>query len=255
MLFRSAAAAGVSARPVASRSAADQPLGADQQRVLEALQASHGFSVSVLHGVTGSGKTEVYLEALRHAVEQGRRGIVLVPEIALTPQTVRRFAERFPGRVGVLHSGLSAGEAYDEWHATASGACDVVIGSRSAIFAPQPDLGLIVIDEAHEWTYKQSDPAPRYDARTVAARLATLTGAALVYGTATPDAERWYAAAEGDLERLDLPRRFRPVAQPDGRTTMWPAADLPPVEVVDVRGERQLFSEPDRKSTRLNSSH
>lgn len=198
----------------------------------------------LLQGVTGSGKTEVYLEALRHTVDQGRRAIVLVPEIALTPQTVRRFAERFPGRVGVLHSGLTAGEAYDEWHATALGAYDVVIGSRSAIFAPQPDLGLIVIDEAHEWTYKQSEPAPRYDARAVAARLATLTGAALVYGTATPDAERWYAAAEGDLERLDLPRRFRPIAQPDGTTTMWPAADLPPVEVVDVRGERQLFSEP-----------
>ena len=198
----------------------------------------------LLQGVTGSGKTEVYLEALQHTVAQGRRAIVLVPEIALTPQTVRRFAERFAGRVGVLHSALTAGEAYDEWHETASGAYDVVIGSRSAIFAPQPDLGLIVIDEAHEWTYKQNDPAPRYDARTVAARLAELTGAALVYGTATPDAERWYAAAEGNLERLDLPRRFRPIAQTDGSVRMWPAADLPPVEIVDVRGERQLFSEP-----------
>src|SRR5439155_17265608 len=130
---------------------------------------------------------------------RGRRGIVLVPEIALTPQTVRRFAERFPGRVGVLHSGLSLGEAYDEWHEIARGAYDVVIGSRSAIFAPQPDVGLIVIDEAHEWTYKQHDPAPRYDARLVARELARLTGAAIVYGSATPDLERWYQAAIGEL--------------------------------------------------------
>ncbi|MBM3140641.1 MAG: primosomal protein N', partial [Chloroflexi bacterium] len=196
----------------------------------------------VLRGVTGSGKTEVYLAALRHAVERGRRGIVLVPEIALTPQTVRRFAERFPGRVGVLHSGLSVGEAYDEWHAIAEGQYDVVIGSRSAIFAPQPSLGLIVIDEAHEWTYKQHDPAPRYDARTVAAWLSQRSGAALVYGSATPDAERWYEAAIGELTRLDLPRRIRPVPQPDGSTQLWPHDELPPVDVVDMRRSTSLFS-------------
>ena len=197
----------------------------------------------LLHGVTGSGKTEVYLEALRHAVEQGRRAIVLVPEIALTPQTVRRFAERFPGRVGVLHSGLSLGEAFDEWHAIANGAYDVVVGARSAIFAPQPDLGLIVIDEAHEWTYKQLDPPPRYDARTVAEKLAELSGAALVYGTATPDAERWYGAVEGPLTLLELRQRMRVVSQPDGQPPrVWPQSDLPDVEVVDMRGTRSLFS-------------
>jgi primosomal protein N' (replication factor Y) len=185
----------------------------------------------------------VYLDALRHAVEQGKRGTVLVPEIALTPQTIRRFSERFPGRVGVLHSGLSLGEAYDEWHATARGEYDVVVGSRSAVFAPQPDLGLIVVDEAHEWTFKQQDPAPRYDARTVAGRLGELTGAAVVYGTATPDAERWLAGAQGDLVRLDLPRRLRPVVQPDGRTQLWPAEELPAVEVVDMRGATKLFSD------------
>ena len=198
----------------------------------------------LLYGVTGSGKTEVYLDALDHAVSLGRRGIVLVPEIALTPQTVGRFAERFPGRVGVLHSGLTLGEAYDEWHAAAEGAYDVVIGSRSAIFAPQPDLGLVVIDEAHEWTYKQTDPAPRYDARTVAERLAALSGATLVLGTATPDAERWHAAAEGRIMRLDLPRRLRAVRQPDGTTRVWPDEQLPGVEIVDVRGTRSLFSGP-----------
>ncbi len=196
----------------------------------------------VLHGVTGSGKTEVYLDALRHTVERGRRAIVLVPEIALTPQTVRRFAERFPARVGVLHSGLTLGEAFDEWHAIAEGEYDVVIGSRSAIFAPQPDLGLIVIDEAHEWTYKQSDPAPRYDARTVAQELGRLSGAAVVYGSATPDAERWVAADRGELTRLDLPQRIRPTPQPDGSTQLWPVDELPEIDLVDMRGARQLFS-------------
>ena len=199
-------------------------------------------SALLLFGVTGSGKTEVYLDALQHAVDDGKHGLVLVPEIALTPQTVARFAARFPGRVGVLHSGLSLGEAYDEWHATAAGAYDVVVGSRSAIFAPQPELGLIVIDEAHEWTYKQQNPAPRYDARAVAERLAALSGAALVFGTATPDAERWYAAAEGRIPRLDLPRRMRAVRQPDGHTRVWPDEGLPEVEIVDVRGQRSLFS-------------
>lgn len=196
----------------------------------------------LLNGVTGSGKTEVYLDALRHAVARGRRGIVMVPEIALTPQTVRRFAERFPGKVGVLHSGLSLGEAYDEWQAIASGAYDVVIGSRSAIFAPQPDLGLIVIDEFHEWTYKQHDPAPRYDARTVAMELAQRSGASVVMGSATPDAERWLAAEEGRLTRLDLPRRMRPAADTDGYLRLWPQATLPEVEIVDMRGSTRLFS-------------
>lgn len=196
----------------------------------------------VLHGVTGSGKTEVYLEALRHAVAQGRRGIVLVPEIALTPQTVRRFAERFAGKVGVLHSGLSLGEAFDEWQAIANGEYDVVIGSRSAIFAPQPDLGLIVVDECHEWTYKQSDPAPRYDARTVAQERARLSGAAVVYGSATPDAERWLATDRGELTRIDLPNRIRPVIQPDRTTRLWPVEELPSVDIVDMRGSRGLFS-------------
>ena len=218
---------------------------AEQREAAEAIRAAidaRDGKALLLVGVTGSGKTEVYLDALRHAVGAGRRGIVLVPEIALTPQTVRRFAERFPGRVGVLHSGLSLGEAYDEWHRIARGEYDVVIGSRSAIFAPQPDLGLIVIDEAHEWTYKQSDPVPRYDARTVAGELARRAGATLVFGTATPDAERWFAATEGDLRRLDLPRRIRSTPQPDGTLVLWPSNEMPEVEVVDMRGSHDLFS-------------
>ncbi|MDO9444305.1 MAG: primosomal protein N', partial [Dehalococcoidia bacterium] len=210
--------------------------------VRDAIDAREGQGI-LLWGVTGSGKTEVYLEALRHTIERGRRAIVLVPEIALTPQTVRRFAERFPGRVGVLHSGLSLGEAYDQWHAIADGRYDVVIGSRSAVFAPQPDLGLIVIDEAHEWSYKQHEPAPRYAARTVALELGRRVGAAVVLGTATPDAESWLAAAEGRLTRVDLPRRIRAVEDPQtGEVRLWPVSDLPEVELVDMHGVNRLFS-------------
>ncbi len=223
---------------------------AEQRQAAERIRAHIDAGIAggegravLLQGVTGSGKTEVYLDALAHAVARGRRALVLVPEIALTPQTVRRFSERFPGRTGVLHSGLSLGEAYDEWHAIERGEYDVVIGSRSAVFAPQPDLGLIVIDEAHEWTFKQHEPAPRYDARTVAVELGRRSGAAVVFGTATPDAERWFAAAEGDIDRIDLPRRMRPVLDPaSGVVRPWPVADLPEVEIVDMRSSRSLFS-------------
>ena len=223
---------------------------AEQRQAAERIRAHIDAGIAdgegrpvLLQGVTGSGKTEVYLDALAHAVSRGRKALMLVPEIALTPQTVRRFSERFPGRTGVLHSGLALGEAYDEWHAIQRGEYDVVIGSRSAVFAPQPDLGLIVIDEAHEWTYKQHEPAPRYDARTVAVELGKRTGAAVVFGTATPDAERWFAAAEGDIDRIDLPRRMRPVLDPSTNVVRpWPVADLPEVEIVDMKGTRSLFS-------------
>jgi len=194
-------------------------------------------SVFLLHGVTGSGKTEIYLQALAGAIRRGKRGIVLVPEIALTPQTIERFASRFPGRVAVLHSKLSLGEQYDEWHRIRKGECDVVIGSRSAIFAPQPDLGLIVIDEEHEWTYKQSDKSPRYHTRDVAIKLAELTGAAVILGSATPSVEIFYHAQTEDYHLLQLPERVTPSE----------GSSLPEVEVVDLReelkaGNRSLFS-------------
>ena len=141
--------------------------------------------VFLLFGVTGSGKTEVYLRALAQVIAVGKRGICLIPEIALTQQTVERFAGRFSGRVAVLHSGLSLGEQFDEWQWIQEGNCDVVIGARSALFAPLPHLGLIIIDEEHEWTYKQEDKSPRYHARDVAIKLAELSGAAVLLGMAS----------------------------------------------------------------------
>jgi primosomal protein N' (replication factor Y) len=209
----------------------------------------------LLHGVTGSGKTEVYLRALHRCVTGGRRGIVLVPEIALTPQTIRRFRERFE-RVAVLHSGLSDGELFDQWHGIAAGRYDVVVGARSALFAPIPEVGLIVIDEEHEWTYKQHDPPPRYHARESAIELARLCGAAVVLGSATPDVTTYERAggtpgesapARADFTLLTLPERVRPVARPDGSTALETSLAMPPVSVVDMRaelhaGNRTMFS-------------
>jgi primosomal protein N' (replication factor Y) len=190
--------------------------------------------VFLLHGITGSGKTEIFLQALVEALTQGKKGIVLVPEISLTPQTIERFASRFPGRVGVLHSRLSSGEQFDEWHRIQNGECDVVIGSRSALFAPQPNLGLIVIDEEHEWTYKQDSP-PHYHARDAAIKLAELTGAVVVLGSATPDVESYFKAKNGVYKLLELPLR------------VTPGATMPQVQVVDMReelkaGNRGMFS-------------
>ncbi len=179
-------------------------------QVAKALDSRQSASF-LLHGVTGSGKTEVYLRALERTIAQGRRSIVLVPEIALTPQTVRRFAERFPGQVAVLHSGLSQGELFDQWHGIAEGRYGVVIGSRSAVFAPQPNLGLIVIDEEHEWTYKQNDPSPRYHARDAAIQLAGLCHAVLLLGSATPDVVSYQKALWGQHQLIELRERVRPV--------------------------------------------
>lgn len=211
---------------------------AAQKSAFESIESSllQQAEVFLLHGVTGSGKTEVYLQALAETVRLGKRGIVLVPEIALTPQTIERFASRFPRRVAVLHSKLSLGERFDEWQRIRDGECDVVIGPRSALFAPQPDLGLIVIDEEHEWNYKQ-DTSPRYHARDAAIKLAESAGATVVLGSATPDVETFYWAQEGAYRLLQLPERVVPVE----------ASPLPQVEVVDLReelkvGNRSIFS-------------
>ncbi|MBM4443768.1 MAG: primosomal protein N' [Chloroflexi bacterium] len=203
----------------------------------------NGPAAFLLHGVTGSGKTEVYLRSLGEAVARGRRGIVLVPEISLTPQTIQRFAARFPGRVAVLHSRLSLGEQFDEWQRIREGAFDVVIGPRGAIFAPQPDLGLIIVDEEHEWTYKQEEQSPRYHAREVALKLAQLSGAVTVLGSATPDVESYHRARTGRYALIELPHRI----------TVRGDTSLPQVEVVDMRqelkaGNRSIFSRPLRRA-------
>jgi primosomal protein N' (replication factor Y) len=183
-------------------------------------------SVFLLHGVTGSGKTEVYLQALAHTLEQGKGAIVLVPEISLTPQTVERFKARFssgPLRtlVAVLHSHLSAGERHDEWHKIRQGRARIVIGARSAIFAPVDPLGLIIVDEEHEHTYKQEE-APRYHARDVAIVRGQMEGATVVLGSATPSLESYYNCRRGKYTLLELPERAD-------------NAKMPYIRVVDMR--------------------
>ena len=160
----------------------------------------------LLHGVTGSGKTEIYLQAIAHELDQGRGAIVLVPEISLTPQTVRRFAGRFGGKVAVLHSALSDGERYDEWHRIRTGEARVVVGPRSAVFAPVRDLGLIVVDEEHDGSYKQ-DESPHYHARDVAVMRASFEGARIVLGSATPSLESWLNVKRGKYAIASLPER------------------------------------------------
>jgi primosomal protein N' (replication factor Y) len=193
------------------------------------------FSEHLVFGVTGSGKTEVYLRAAGHALATGRQAICLVPEIALAAQTVERFVSRFPGRVALLHSGLTAGQQFDEWERVNRGNADIVVGPRSALFAPLHRPGLIVLDEEHEWTYKQDDVAPRYHARDVAREIARATGAVLLLGSATPDVGTFHRAVFGETQLLPLPDRI-------GGTV-----GLPPVEVVDMRdelrsGNSSLFS-------------
>ena len=201
----------------------------------------------LIEGVTGSGKTEIYLEAVNRCLELGKKAIVMVPEIALTHQTVERFASRFPGNVAVLHSGLTAGERFDQWWKVRRGEYGVVIGSRSGIFAPVRDLGLIVIDEEHEWTYKQHDASPRYHARDVALRLAELTSSVVVLGSATPDVGSYYMALQGRFRLLRLPTRVVGGGPPaSGKVT---SSGLAPVRIVDMReelrdGNRSFFSRP-----------
>jgi len=226
----------------------------DQERVWEAVYQAldrERAEQFVLHGVTGSGKTEIYLRALEAVLERGRGGIVLVPEIALTPQTIARFASRFPGRVAVQHSELSAGERYDQWRQIRSRHFPVVVGTRSALFAPVPNLGLIIIDEEHDASYKQ-DIEPRYHARDAAAKLAEITGATLLIGSATPDVLSYARAQQGTYRLLELPQRIVVRQQSNDSRAPISALDtngdgLPPVEVVDMReelrqGNRSIFS-------------
>jgi primosomal protein N' (replication factor Y) len=190
----------------------------------------------LLHGVTGSGKTEIYLRAIGMALRMGKQAIVLVPEISLTPQAVHRFASRFPGRVALIHSQLSPGQQFDEWRRIRDGQADIVVGSRSAVFAPLPNLGLVIVDEEHEWAYKQSEHQPRYHARDVALKRAELVGAVSILGSATPDVATYYRAQVGELGLLPLPYRVGRRKARDG-TELLVELPMPPVQVVDMRAE------------------
>ncbi len=202
----------------------DAPATDTQRAALDAiLGALDEGAPFLLHGVTGSGKTEVYLRAATAAIARGRAVIVLVPEIALAAQVVARFVARFGERVAVLHSALSAGERYDEWRRVLDGAADIVVGSRSALFAPVRDPGLIVVDEEQEPSYKQESD-PRYHAVDTALMLGRLARSVVVLGSATPRVTTWYAARGGELRLLEMPARVA------GRP-------LPPTTVVDLRLE------------------
>ena len=203
---------------------------------IEAILAAGKFRVCLLHGVTGSGKTELYLQALQRVVRSGRQGIVLVPEIALTPQTVARFKARFD-RVCVLHSELTERHRREQWRTICNGKADVVIGARSAIFAPVPRLGLLVVDEEHEPSYKQQS-VPRYHGRDVGIWRARQENALVILGSATPSLESFHNARTGKYELLELPERV------EGRP-------LPPVEIHDMSADLDKNWRPPLVSRRL----
>ncbi|MGD0877672.1 MAG: primosomal protein N' [Anaerolineales bacterium] len=184
----------------------------------------------LLHGVTGSGKTEIYLRAAAEIIRGGRQAIILVPEIAITPQMVRRFLRRFPGQVGLVHSRLSPGERYDTWRRARLGLLKVIIGPRSALFAPLPAVGLIVADECHDGSYYQSEP-PFYHAVEAAKLYARLCGAVCILGSATPTIQQRYQSEIGESLRLELPKRIQFV------TSSSSIPGLPPVSIVDMREE------------------
>jgi len=246
---------------------APPPLTPDQQAAWTTLQSAIRNmqpATFLLHGVTGSGKTELYLRAVAEVLAQGRKAIVLVPEISLTPQAVARFAARFPGQATVVHSQLSDGERYDVWRRARTGEVDVVVGPRSALFTPLSPLGLIVLDEEHDPSYKQRS-RPAYHAREAALQLARLTGATVVLGSATPSLESYLRAQQGEFLRLELSRRilghtrrladlqaiyhvgqirYRVLRDGPPQVRYIP---LPPVQVVDMRaelkaGNRSIFS-------------
>jgi primosomal protein N' (replication factor Y) (superfamily II helicase) len=215
----------------------------------------------LLFGVTGSGKTEIYIRAVEETLQHGRQAIILVPEIALTPQTVRRFMTRFPGRVGLIHSRLSVGERYDTWRRARAGLLSVIVGPRSALFTPLPNLGLIVLDESHDDSYDQTQIAPAYHAVSAAMELGRLSRAVVILGSATPQINLYYRAQKENWPLLHLPDRILahrqvvenqltelgiPVPELPGENSSA-FLPLPPVKIVDMRqelkaGNRSIFS-------------
>ena len=246
-------------------------------KAIQATQRGEGAAPILLYGVTGSGKTEIYLRAVEQVIQYGKQAIILVPEIALTPQTIRRFISRFSDEVGLVHSKLSAGERYDTWRRARAGLLSAVVGPRSALFTPFPSIGLIVVDECHDQSYYQSEMAPSYHARDAAVAYARLIGAVCLMGSATPDIVSTYTASRGGWISLNLPERIlahkeaiRRQMERIGRSGKQPfngvaaerdystgiyrplekdaeTTDLPPVEIVDMRselkaGNRSIFS-------------
>lgn len=211
-----------------------------QEQVLEAINSVIGQPLGLaskpflLHGVTGSGKTEVYIRALETVLSQGKQGLLLVPEISMTPQIVRQLTGRFPGKVGVLHSQLSLREQFDQWWSIRQGTYSIVIGPRSALFAPLDRIGLIVLDEEHEWTYKQQEQ-PMYHARDVAIQLANIHSAGVILGSATPDVVSYYRAINGQYRLLNLSKRIN--SSDVGPSHHKQTSYLPTVEMVDMREE------------------
>ncbi len=240
----------------------------DQERAWEATQTAlsaanqkETTSPILLHGVTGSGKTEIYLQAVAKTLAMGRQAIVLVPEIALTPQTVRRFVGRFPNQVGLIHSELSEGERYDTWRRSRAGQLPVIVGPRSALLAPLGNIGLIVVDEEHDDSYYEAGQEPHYHARDAAVAYARLADAACLLGSATPDVGSYTQTQRGNWKLIELPARIlahRDTAHAHQERMGVPghyqkinedalSLELPPVEIVDMRrelrqGNRSIFS-------------
>ena len=209
-------------------------LNPEQQRIVDAIWKDESHMVSMIHGVTGSGKTEIYMELIARTIAENRQAIVLIPEIALTYQTVMRFYRRFGDRISIIHSRLSAGEKYDQFQRAENGDIDIMIGPRSALFTPFPRPGLVIIDEEHESSYK-SETTPRYHARETAIELARMESAKVILGSATPSLEAYYRAKKGEYALYTLNRRAR-------------SSILPEVSVVDMReelknGNRSIISE------------
>ncbi|MBE9167075.1 primosomal protein N' [Pleurocapsales cyanobacterium LEGE 06147] len=232
----------------------DRPkqLNQAQAAALEVISGLEGYARILLHGITGSGKTEVYLQAIAPMLERGKSALVLVPEIGLTPQLTDRFRARFGDKVCVYHSALSDGERYDTWRQMIQGEPQVVIGTRSAVFAPLPKLGLIVLDEEHDSSFKQNQPIPTYHARTVANWRAELANCPLILGSATPSLESWVAGKKGDAEmRRCGNTEIELIQNPKSYYLSLPerieSRPLPSVEIVDMRqelneGNRSIFS-------------
>lgn len=206
----------------------DEPkkLNKEQQNCFDAISSSienNEFSKNLIYGITGSGKTEIYLQLIEKVLEKNKTAIVLVPEISLTPQMVDRFLARFGEQIAVLHSKLSNGERYDEWNKIKNGQAKIVIGARSAIFAPVKNLGIIIIDEEHDSSYK-SDSTPRYNAKDLAKYIAEKNNCPLVLGSATPEISTMYQALNKDIKIYKLTKRAN-------------EANLPSVEIIDLRNE------------------